>query len=156
MSGAAPRPWQLLPLLEETSRFFAARKLDNARLQAELLLADVLDLKRLDLYLRFDQSLSPAEVDAYREHVRQRVRGVPLQHITGKAGFRNLTLSVDPSALIPVPRPRFWWRWPWNTSKGLKRLSCWTWAAAVGPSPCLWPRSARRHRCGPAISRRRP
>jgi len=103
VSGAAPRPWQLLPLLEETSRFFAARKLDNARLQAELLLADVLDLKRLDLYLRFDQSLSPAEVDAYREHVRQRVRGVPLQHITGKAGFRNLTLSVDPSALIPRP-----------------------------------------------------
>jgi len=103
VSGAAPRPWQLLPLLEETSRFFAARKLDNPRLQAELLLADVLDLKRLDLYLRFDQPLSPAQVDAYREHVRQRVRGVPLQHITGKAGFRNLTLSVDPSALIPRP-----------------------------------------------------
>lgn len=103
MSGAAPRTWQLLALLEETSRFFAAKKLENSRLQAELLLADVLDLRRLDLYLRFDQLLSPAQVDQYREHVRQRLRGVPLQYITGKAGFRNLTLAVDPAVLIPRP-----------------------------------------------------
>jgi release factor glutamine methyltransferase len=103
VSSAAPRTWQLLALLEETSRFFAAKKLDNPRLQAELLLADVLALKRLDLYLRFDQPLSPAQVDAYREHVRQRVRGMPLQYITGKAGFRNLILSVDPAVLIPRP-----------------------------------------------------
>jgi release factor glutamine methyltransferase len=103
VSGAAPRTWQLLSLLEETSRFFAARNLENPRLQAELLLADVLALRRLDLYLRFDQLLSPAQVDAYREHVRQRLRGVPLQYITGKAGFRNLNLSVDPAVLIPRP-----------------------------------------------------
>lgn len=103
MSSAAPRPWQLLALLDETSRFFAAKKIDNPRLQAELLLADVLALKRLDLYLRFDQLLSAAQVDAYREHVRQRLRGVPLQYITGKAGFRNLTLAVDQAALIPRP-----------------------------------------------------
>lgn len=103
MSGAAPRTWQLLPLLEETSRFFAARNLENPRLQAELLLADVLALRRLDLYLRFDQVLSLAQVDAYREHVRQRLRGRPLQYITGRAGFRNLNLAVDPAVLIPRP-----------------------------------------------------
>ena len=103
MSGAAPRSWQLLALLEETSRFFAAKQLDNPRLQAELLLADVLAVKRLDLYLRFDQVLSPAQVDAYREYVRQRLRGVPLQYITGKAGFRNLILAVDQAVLIPRP-----------------------------------------------------
>lgn len=103
MSGAPPRSWQLLALLDETSRFFAAKKLDNPRLQAELLLADVLALKRLDLYLRFDQVLSSAQVDAYREHVRQRLRGVPLQYITGKAGFRNLTLGVGPAVFIPRP-----------------------------------------------------
>ena len=103
MSGAAPRSWQLLALLDETSRFFAAKKLDSPRLQAELLLADVLAIKRLDLYLRFDQVLSPAQVDAYRDHVRQRLRGMPLQYITGKAGFRNLTLAVDSTVLIPRP-----------------------------------------------------
>ena len=103
MSGAAPRSWQLLALLDETSRFFAAKKLDSPRLQAELLLADVLAIKRLDLYLRFDQVLSPVQVDAYRDYVRQRLRGMPLQYITGKADFRNLTLAVDPTVLIPRP-----------------------------------------------------
>ena len=51
------RVWKLLDILEETSRFFAARGLENARLQAELLLAAVLEIKRLDLYLQFERPL---------------------------------------------------------------------------------------------------
>ena len=42
MNNAASHSWKLLALLGETSRFFAAKKIDNPRLQAELLLADVL------------------------------------------------------------------------------------------------------------------
>ena len=68
------RVWKLLDILEETSRFFAARGLENGRLQAELLLAAVLDVKRLDLYLQFERPLHTEEVDAYRDYVRQRVQ----------------------------------------------------------------------------------
>ena len=95
--------WKLLDILEETSRFFAARGLENARLQAELLLAAVLDIKRLDLYLQFERPLHTEEVDVYRDYVRQRVQRVPVQYILGATAFRELELTVTPAVLIPRP-----------------------------------------------------
>ena len=100
MSG---RSWRLLDILENTSRFFASKGLENARLQAELLLAAVLDVKRLDLYLQFERPLHSSEVDRYREYVRQRLQRVPVQYITGVAAFRHLELTVTPAVLIPRP-----------------------------------------------------
>ena len=100
MSG---RSWRLLDILENTSRFFASKGLENARLQAELLLAAVLGVKRLDLYLQFERPLDTSEVDRYREYVRQRLQRVPVQYITGVAAFRHLELTVTPSVLIPRP-----------------------------------------------------
>jgi release factor glutamine methyltransferase len=97
------RSWKLLEILEETTRFFSDREVPDARLQAELLLADVLGLKRLDLYLQFDRPLHVEEVDRYRDFVRQRLRRVPLQYIIGTAAFRHLELSVTPEVLIPRP-----------------------------------------------------
>ena len=100
MSG---RSWRLLDILENTSRFFASKGLENARLQAELLLAAVLGVKRLDLYLQFERPLHTSEVDRYREYVRQRLQRVPVQYITGVAAFRHLELTVTPAVLIPRP-----------------------------------------------------
>ena len=97
------RSWKLLEILEETSRFFINRGIPDARLQAELLLADLLGLKRLDLYLQFDRPLHAEEVDRYRSYVRQRVKRVPLQYIVGTAAFRYLELSVTSDVLIPRP-----------------------------------------------------
>ena len=97
------RVWKLLDILEETSRFFAARGLENARLQAELLLAAVLEIKRLDLYLQFERPLHTEEVDVYRDYVRQRVQRVPVQYILGATAFRQLELTVTPAVLIPRP-----------------------------------------------------
>ena len=97
------RVWKLLDILEETSRFFAARGLENARLQAELLLAAVLEIKRLDLYLQFERPLHTEEVDVYRDYVRQRVQRVPVQYILGATAFRELELTVTPAVLIPRP-----------------------------------------------------
>jgi release factor glutamine methyltransferase len=97
------RVWGLLELLSETTRYLAGKGFRQARLDAELLLADVLDLKRLDLYLQFERQLTAAEVDAYRDHVRRRLRREPVQQITGKAAFRELTLAVTADVLVPRP-----------------------------------------------------
>ena len=71
--------WKLLAVLDATRRFFAEKQIENPRLQAELLLADVLRVRRLDLYLQFERVLETPEVDAYREHVKKRVQRIPLQ-----------------------------------------------------------------------------
>lgn len=98
--GAPPRPLELTRLAAE---HLAGRGIEDPRLDAELLLAHVLGLRRLDLYLQFERPLEPAEVDAYREAVRRRASREPLQYITGEAAFRELTLHVDPRVLVPRP-----------------------------------------------------
>ncbi|HSH44534.1 MAG TPA: hypothetical protein VK966_01680, partial [Longimicrobiales bacterium] len=102
MSGASvtPRPLELTHLAAE---HLASKGVEDARLDAELLLAHVLGVRRLDLYLQFERPLTTEEVAAYREAVRRRGRREPLQHITGEAQFRELTLAVDGRVLIPRP-----------------------------------------------------
>lgn len=95
-----PRPLELTRLAAE---HLAAKGVEDARLDAELLLAHVLGIRRLDLYLQFERPLEPPEVEAYREAVRRRAAREPLQYITGEVEFRELTLAVDPRVLIPRP-----------------------------------------------------
>lgn len=77
--------------------------IENARLEAELLLADVLGVKRLDLYLQYDRPLTEDEVARYRSLLVRRLRHEPLQYIVGHAQFRSLDLVVDRRVLIPRP-----------------------------------------------------
>lgn len=100
MSDRPPRPLELVKL---AAGHLSARGVDDGRLDAELLLAHVLGVRRLDLYLQFERPLEPAEVEAYRQAVRRRASREPLQYITGEAAFRDLVLAVDPRVLIPRP-----------------------------------------------------
>jgi release factor glutamine methyltransferase len=97
---APPRPLDLARLAAE---HLAAKGVADARLDAELLLAHVLGLRRLDLYLQFERPVGADAVAAYREAVRRRARREPLQYITGEAAFREITVRVDPRVLIPRP-----------------------------------------------------
>ena len=97
------RSWKLLDLLNEASSFFASKEIEAARLQAELLLAAALDLNRLELYLQFEKTLTPQEVEVFRGFVRERLKGSPIQYVTGTAAFRNLELCVGSGVLIPRP-----------------------------------------------------
>jgi release factor glutamine methyltransferase len=92
-----------LAVTAKAASWLAARGVQNARLEAELLLAAVLGLKRLDLYLQYDRPLTAAELDGYRALVRRRGRREPLQYVIGSVAFRELELRVDGRALIPRP-----------------------------------------------------
>lgn len=90
-----------LELVRVTAEFFADKGIASPRLDAELLLAHVLKLDRLQLYLQHDRPLVPAEVDAYRALVKQRGQRVPLQHLTGEATILDHTFAVREGVFIP-------------------------------------------------------
>lgn len=92
-----------LPLARRAGEYLVSRGFENGRLEAELLLARVLGVKRLDLYLQHDRPVMEAELKAFRAFVRRRLRHEPVQYITGEAAFRRLILKVDGRALIPRP-----------------------------------------------------
>lgn len=93
----------VLSLARRAGEHLSSRGFENGRLEAELLLASVLCLKRLDLYLQHDRPVAADELARYRDRVRRRLRHEPLQYITGEAAFRRLILRVDRRALIPRP-----------------------------------------------------
>ncbi len=94
---------QLLEVLTKASSHLKEKGVPNPRLDAELLLAHALGLKRLDLYLQFDRPLAETELEVYRDFIRRRSRREPLQHIEGEVAFRELKLKSDRRALVPRP-----------------------------------------------------
>lgn len=79
------------------------RGVEDARLEAELLMAGLLGVERLQVYLQHDRPLTSEEVDAYRDLIRRRLRREPVQYILGSVAFRELELKIDRRALIPRP-----------------------------------------------------
>jgi release factor glutamine methyltransferase len=77
--------------------------IDEARTNAELLLADILNCKRLDLYLQFERPLQEDEKKKYREFISRRSKFEPLQYILGHTEFYGRKFNVYPSVLIPRP-----------------------------------------------------
>ena len=90
-------------VLRLSTEHLAARGSETPRLDAELLLAKATGLERIELYMAFDRPLNAAELAVARELVGRRARREPLQYVLGEWGFRRLTLTVDPRALIPRP-----------------------------------------------------
>jgi release factor glutamine methyltransferase len=93
----------LLEVVTKAAGYLKDKGVPNARLDADLLLAHVLGLKRLDLYLQFDRPLTEADLETYRGYIRRRAAREPLQHIEGVTEFRELQLVTDRRALIPRP-----------------------------------------------------
>jgi len=93
--------WTLLKLLRWTTEYFSSKEIDNPRLNAELLLAHVLELDRVGLYLDFERPLDNAELDAIRPLVKRRGQREPLQYLIGQAEFWSLPFEVTPAVLIP-------------------------------------------------------
>lgn len=93
----------VLEAIQKTAAFLDQKGVESSRLQAELLLAHVLQLPRLKLYLNFERQLQAAETDAFRELVRRRGQREPLQHILGTVSFCGIELVTTRAALIPRP-----------------------------------------------------
>ena len=95
--------WTIGKLVEWTRGFFEKKGLPQPRLEAEILLAHVLGIERIDLYLKYDQPVGEAERAAYRDLVRRRAGGEPTRYLTGGCEFMSLAMKVTPACLIPRP-----------------------------------------------------
>lgn len=95
--------WQALELIRVTAQFLAQKTITPARLDAEILLAEVLHCSRLDLYARHETVITPAQLATYRELIRRRVDHEPVSRLLGKKDFMGLTFRVTPEVLSPRP-----------------------------------------------------
>lgn len=96
-------PLYLIDILNRTTDYFTAKQIESPRLNAEILIAQVLKMTRVQLYLNFEKPLSEAEIEQIRSLVRRRIKHEPLQYITGESEFFSQAFKVNRHTLIPRP-----------------------------------------------------
>lgn len=77
--------------------------IEGARLDAQVLLCDVLGVGRLTLITDPDRVLSPEETGRFEDFVERRARREPVSHILGQREFWSLPFKVTPATLAPRP-----------------------------------------------------
>ncbi len=93
--------WTLLKLLRWTTGFFRDKGIDNPRLDAELLIAEVLGLDRVGIYLNYDRPVIATELATIKPLIKRRGQREPLQYLLGRTEFWSLDFKVTPAVLIP-------------------------------------------------------
>jgi release factor glutamine methyltransferase len=95
--------WTITRILAWTRQYFAGKGIENPRLDAELLLCEVLHCERITLYVHFDQPLQESELARYRDFIIRRGKQEPLAYILGHKEFYKYDFKVTPAVLVPRP-----------------------------------------------------
>ena len=95
--------WTILKLLKWTTSYFKSHDIDSPRATAEILLAHILKLKRIDLYLRHDQPLISDELLQFKAFIKRRIKREPVAYIVGVKEFWSMDFAVTEDVLIPRP-----------------------------------------------------
>jgi len=77
--------------------------IDNARLDAEVLLCHVLGVEKAEFYLGFDVGLDATAEREFQKLLSRRAGREPVAYITGQKEFWSLDFVVTPAVLIPRP-----------------------------------------------------
>lgn len=86
---------------EQGCRTLQAAGIEEAALDARLLLEAVCGTDRNDLLVHGEQPVAPEAEEKYLNWIRQRAEHIPLQQLTGEQDFMGLTFNVNEHVLIP-------------------------------------------------------
>jgi len=95
--------WTVGRLLVWTTDYLKRHGSDSPRLDAEVLLAESLGCRRIELYTAFDSVPGQRVRTAFRDLVRRRAEGRPVAYLVGRREFYSLSFRVTPDVLIPRP-----------------------------------------------------
>lgn len=103
-------------IVRRTATYLAEKGSPSARLDADLLIAHALGMRRLDLYTQHDRPLMPDELTAARTLVARRAKREPMAYILGTRAFRAIDLEVTPAVLVPRPETETLVEWALATA----------------------------------------
>lgn len=76
---------------------------ETPRLDAELLLADAMQVSRTALHLAPERELTSAEAERFARLLARRRAREPVAYVLGRRAFRHIELTVDDRVLVPRP-----------------------------------------------------
>ncbi len=93
----------VLEILCEAEVFLSQHSIDSPRLSAQILLARVLGISRLDVLLEPSRHLTPKQEERFSALLHRRAKGEPVAYLVGSKEFYGLDFQVDNRVLIPRP-----------------------------------------------------
>lgn len=93
----------VLAAIDRARDLLKTHSLDSPRLDAELLLAHVLRVSRMDLIIHRDRVITDSEMDAFERLLERRLTREPIAYILGEKEFYGRAFRVNPHVLIPRP-----------------------------------------------------
>ena len=96
--------------LKQAASVFEEAGIESANTDAELLAAHVLKITRGQLAMQValgEAKFDDTQAQQFESFVARRAQREPLQHLTGEAHFRNITLKVGPGVFVPRPETEF-------------------------------------------------
>ena len=97
------RKWRIIDVINWGDKKFSDIGITNSKLEIEWFLCHLLNYRRIDLYLNFDNILSNKYLVKLREMIKRRLAHEPFQHIIGTGSFYGREYIVNRNVLIPRP-----------------------------------------------------
>lgn len=90
-------------VLQSGTKWLESRGVDSPRYSMQSLMVHVLGCNKTWLYLHYEDALTEPQLEQLRHLLRERGKGVPLQHLLGEAEFFRRSFRSDARALVPRP-----------------------------------------------------
>ena len=95
--------WRVIDILNWGEDYFKSKGFESPKKEIEWLLCDLLNYKRIDLYVQFEQPIHRSQLKQLKEWIKRRIGREPLQYITGKTEFYGHKFNITTDVLIPRP-----------------------------------------------------
>ncbi len=90
-------------ILKQANEFLTSHNINEAQIDAEVLLCGVLKTKRNNLVTLRQEKISQKQYQQYQDYLKRRINGEPVDYILGISEFMGLKFKVNPNVLIPRP-----------------------------------------------------
>lgn len=94
---------KVFDILKSATKKLESAEIETPRLDAEILLAYVLNYRRLKLYTETEKILTDEEIFRFENLIERRVKKIPVAYLTGTKEFFGFNFVVTPDVLIPRP-----------------------------------------------------
>ena len=95
--------WRLIDIINWGEKYFKKKSFDNPRIEIEALLQHIIGCKKIDLYLQFENTVTPENLIILRGLIKRRVNREPTQYIISSSEFYGRKFFVNEDVLIPRP-----------------------------------------------------
>ena len=94
-------PARVIDIIKWADNYFSLNGFENPRIEIEWLLEEILNCKKVDLYLRYEEQLSLKQLNKLLTWMNRRIKKEPIQYIIGKCEFYGRSFIVNKDVFIP-------------------------------------------------------